>query len=131
MASGVDPFKHAQTASDVKRIYREEASRLHPNRHPKASNSQKKVHTHRFQEMALSYEEAMQRISDPSYRASEELHRREEEHEHERRERNRMRQAKEREAARRRQEERARRLERENPDLRAMLNAARRTSLPT
>jgi len=143
MASGVDPFKHAQTASDVKRIYREEASRLHPNRHPKASNSQKKVHTHRFQEMALSYEEAMQRISDPSYRASEELHRREEEHEHERRERNRMRQAKEREAARRRQvyervarferleREKQERLERENPDLRAMLNAARRTSLPT
>ena len=144
----VDPFINARTASNVTRIYREEASRLHPNRHPKASNSQKKMYTHRFQEMALSYEKAMQRISDPSYRASEELHRREEEHEHERRERNRMRQAKEREAARRRQEERARRtghesvyervarferlerekqerLERENPDLKAMLNALR------
>ena len=97
----IDPFRYARSVSNVKRIYREEASRLHPDKHPKASNSQKKVYTRRFQEMALSYDEAMQRVSDPAYRASEELRRREEEHdrEHDRRERNRMRQAKERKAA--------------------------------
>ena len=76
----IDPFRYARTVSNVKRIYREEASRLHPDRHPKASNSQKKVYTHRFQEMALSYEEAMRRVSDPSYRASEELRRRQHGH---------------------------------------------------
>jgi hypothetical protein len=129
-ASGVDPFMHAQTASNVKRIYREEASRLHPNRHPKASDSQKKVYTHRFQEMALSYEEAMQRVSNPAYRASEELRRRAEElrrRRQEARDRRTVHESVYERVARleRLEREKQERFERENPDLKATLNALR------
>ena len=122
-ASGVDPFMHAQTASNVKRIYREEASRLHPNRHPKASDSQKKVYTHRFQEMALSYEEAMQRVSNPAYRASEELRRRRQEE----RDRRTVHESVYERVARleRLEREKQEKFWREDPDLKATLNALR------
>lgn len=71
----LDPFKNARNVSDVRKVYEQQSTILHPDKHPLRKN----YYTRRFQELTASYDEAMKRVSDPVYRAAEGLKRYEKE----------------------------------------------------